>query len=59
MNIDENWQNFTEKKCIRFKSTKKSDSQSNKIQDVKSQFSFEKRRQKGQGNALSQFYERN
>ncbi|XP_012145845.1 protein TAPT1 homolog [Megachile rotundata] len=55
MNIDENWQNFSEKKCIRFKSAKQSDNQSNKIQDVKNQFNFGKRRQKGQGMSLTQF----
>lgn len=50
MNTDENWQNYTEKKYIRFKSTKQSDGHGNKIQNVKNQLNVGKYRQKKQGN---------
>lgn len=52
MNTDENWQNYTEKKYIRFKSTKQSDSHGNKIQNVKNQLNIGKYRQKKQGNFI-------
>ncbi|XP_026298522.1 protein TAPT1 homolog isoform X2 [Apis mellifera] len=55
MNTDENWQNYTEKKYIRFKSTKQSDSHGNKIQNVKNQLNIGKYRQKKQGVSLAQF----
>lgn len=52
MITDENWkiywQNYTERKNIRFKSTKQSDG--NKIQNVKNQLNVGKYRQKKQGN---------
>ncbi|CAL7941858.1 unnamed protein product [Xylocopa violacea] len=55
MSTDENWQNYTEKKYIRFKSTKRSVNPSSKIQNVKSQLNVKKYPQTKQGVSLVQF----
>ncbi|XP_076174297.1 protein TAPT1 homolog [Ptiloglossa arizonensis] len=55
MNIDKNCQNYSEKKNIRFKSTKQSNICSNKIDDVKNQLNSGRHRQKSQGVSLTQF----
>lgn len=56
MNIDKNCQNYSEKKNIRFKSTKQSNICSNKIDDVKNQLNSGRHRQKSQGNCLFNHY---
>ncbi|XP_076634267.1 protein TAPT1 homolog [Colletes latitarsis] len=55
MNIDEGYQNYSEKKYIRFKSTKQSDIRTNKIDDVQNQLSIGEQHRKKQGVSLARF----